>query len=113
MHRGDARRTARVAFLFEAGVKSLPMKPEDHVARIRAQFTRQANAYAETEQARDERAMSALAKLSGGLPAHRAPAIHRFRNGHPFSSRGTASSEQAPIGIEAGSRTPRNGKAGS
>jgi ubiquinone/menaquinone biosynthesis C-methylase UbiE len=32
---------------------------------VRNQFTRQADAYAETEQARDEKAMAGLAKLSG------------------------------------------------
>jgi ubiquinone/menaquinone biosynthesis C-methylase UbiE len=47
------------------------MKPKDHVARIRAQFTRQADAYAETEQARDERALGALARLSGAGPDDR------------------------------------------
>jgi ubiquinone/menaquinone biosynthesis C-methylase UbiE len=41
------------------------MSPSDHVDRIREQFTRQADAYADTEQARDERAMAALVGLCG------------------------------------------------
>lgn len=41
------------------------MAPRDHLDRIRQQFTRQADAYLETRQARDGKALRGLVRLSG------------------------------------------------
>ena len=45
--------------------------PRAHIDRIREQFTRQADAYARTRQARDEAALSGLVALAGAAPSHR------------------------------------------
>lgn len=48
------------------------MSEPDAVARVRAQFTRQAEAYAEMEQTQDQRALRGLVALSGAGPTDRA-----------------------------------------
>lgn len=48
------------------------MPPSDHTERIQQQFTKQADAYAATEQARDEQSMAALVGIVGATPDDRA-----------------------------------------
>jgi ubiquinone/menaquinone biosynthesis C-methylase UbiE len=46
------------------------MSQSENLENIKAQFTRQADAYADTEQARDEKSMAALVRFSGAGPEH-------------------------------------------
>jgi ubiquinone/menaquinone biosynthesis C-methylase UbiE len=46
-------------------------RAKDHVARVRAQFTRQAEAYAQMEQTRDRAKLLALVRIAGTTAGHR------------------------------------------
>src|SRR5512138_2636767 len=75
-----------------------PDSSEQHVDRIRAQFTRQADAYADMEQTRDARAHAALVAVAGTQPTDR---VLDVACGPGFLTMAFAARAREAVGVDA------------